>query len=82
VLRVTRPQDPEQIQREIEAARTQLAGTLDELAERVSPKRLAEQARQRAVEFARTPAGMAVAGGLTLLVALGIARKARNRRRR
>ena len=28
---MTRPRDPEHIQREIEAARTQLAGTLDEL---------------------------------------------------
>ena len=78
---MTRPRDPDQIQREIEATRTQLAGTLDELAERVSPKRLADQARQRAVEFLRTPAGMAVVGGVTLLVALGIARRARNRRR-
>lgn len=78
---MTRPRDPDQIQREIETTRTQLAGTLDELAERVSPKRLADQARQRAVEFLRTPAGMAVVGGVTLLVALGIARRARNRRR-
>jgi hypothetical protein len=82
VLRVTRPRDPEQIQREIEAARTQLAGTLDQLAERVSPKRLAEQGRQRVVEFLQTPAGMAVAGGVALLVALGVARRARRSRRR
>jgi hypothetical protein len=81
VQRVTRPRDPDQIQHEIEATRTQLAGTLDELAERVSPKRLADQARERAVEFLRTPAGAAVVGGVTLLVALGIARRARNRRR-
>jgi Protein of unknown function (DUF3618) len=81
VLLVTRPRDPEQIQREIEATRTQLAGTLDELAERVSPKRLAGQARDRAVEFFRTPAGMAVVGVATLLVALRAARRARNRRR-
>jgi hypothetical protein len=81
VLRVTRPRDPGQIQREIEATRTQLAGTLDELAERVSPKRLADQARERAVEFLRTPPGMAVIGGVTLLVALGVARRVRNRRR-
>ena len=78
---MTRPRDPDQIQREIETTRTQLAGTLDELAERVSPKRLADQARQRAVEFLRTPAGMAVVGGVTLLVALRVARRARNRRR-
>jgi Protein of unknown function (DUF3618) len=81
VLRVTRPRNPDQIQREIEATRTQLAGTLDTLAERVSPKRLAGQARERAVEFLQTPAGMAVVGSVTLLVALGVARRARNRRR-
>jgi Protein of unknown function (DUF3618) len=81
VLAVTRPRDPDQIQREIESTRTQLAGTMDELAERVSPKRLAEQARERAVEFLRTPAGTAVVGGVTLLVALGVARRARNRKR-
>jgi len=81
VQRVTRPRDPDQIQHEIEATRTQLAGTLDELAERVSPKRLAAQARERAVEFFRTPAGMAVLGGVTLLVALRVARRARNRNR-
>ncbi len=77
---MTRPRDPDQIQREIEATRTQLAGTLDELAERVSPKRLAGQARDRAVEFFQTPAGMAVVGGVTLLIALGVARRARRRR--
>ena len=76
---MTRPRDPDQIQHEIEATRTQLAGTLDELAERVSPKRLAERAGERAVEFLRTPAGMAVVGGVALLVALGVARRVRNR---
>jgi hypothetical protein len=81
VLRVTRPRDPDQVQQEIEATRTQLAGTLDELAERVSPKRLAERVGERAVEFLRTPAGMAVVGGVTLLVALGVARRVRNRNR-
>jgi hypothetical protein len=81
VLAVTRPRSPEQIQREIETTRTQLAGTLDELAERVSPKRLAGQALDRAVEFLRTPAGMAAGGGVALLVALGVARRARKRRR-
>jgi hypothetical protein len=81
VLRVTRPRSPEQIQREIETTRTQLAGTLDELAERVSPKRLADQGRDRAVGLLRTPAGMAAAGSVTLLVALGVARRARRARR-
>jgi Protein of unknown function (DUF3618) len=78
---VTRPRDPEHIQREIEAARTQLAGTLDELAERVSPKRLADQGRARAMELAQTPVGMAVLGSTALLLALAVARRVRNRNR-
>jgi hypothetical protein len=79
---VTRPRDPALIQREIETTRTQLAGTLDELAERVSPKRLAGQARDMTAEWFQTPVGMAALGGLALLVALRAARKARNRRNR
>jgi Protein of unknown function (DUF3618) len=78
---VTRPRDPEQIQREIETTRTQLAGTLDELAERVSPRRLAGQGRDKAVEFLQTPVGMAAVASATLLLSLGVARAARNRRR-
>ena len=73
------PRDPDQIQREIETSRTQLASTLDELAEKVSPKRLAGEARNSAVEFLQTPVGMAAVGAVALLVALGIARRVRNR---
>lgn len=72
------PRDPEQIQREIESSRTQLAATLDELAERVSPKRLAAEAKSAATEFLQTPVGMALVGGVALLIALGIARRVRN----
>ena len=73
------PRDPEQIQREIESSRTQLASTLDELAEKVSPKRLAGEARTSATDFLQTPIGMAAVGGVVLLIALGIARRVRNR---
>jgi hypothetical protein len=73
------PRDPEQIQREIEASRTDLAAALDELADRVSPKRLADQARDTAVTWLQTPVGMAAVASVALLVALGIARRARNR---
>jgi hypothetical protein len=73
------PRDPEQIQREIESSRTQLASTLDELAEKVSPKRLAEEAKTSATDFLQTPIGMAAVGGIVLLIALGIARRVRNR---
>ena len=73
--------DPEQIQREIEASRAQLATTLDQLAERTSPKRLAGQARESALVFFSSPPGMALLGAVGLLVALRVARSARNRRR-
>lgn len=74
--------DPEQIQREIEASRTQLAATLDQIAERTSPKRLADNAKESALVFLQSPPGMALIGAVGLLIALQIARKARNRRRR
>ena len=73
------PRDPEQIQREIESSRTQLASTLDELAERVSPKRLVGEARTSATDFLQTPVGMAAIAGVALLIALGIARRVRSR---
>jgi Protein of unknown function (DUF3618) len=73
------PRDPEKIQREIESSRTQLASTLDELAERVSPKRLAGDAKESATAFLQTPVGMALVAGTALLLALGIARRLRNR---
>lgn len=73
------PRDPAQIQREIENSRANLATTLDELAERVAPKRLANQAKDRAVEWVRTPVGMAVVGGVVLLVGIGVTRRIRHR---
>jgi hypothetical protein len=75
---VVSPREPQQIQREIEASRAQLAATLDQLVERVSPKRLADQARDTTLAFLQTPPGMALAGGLALLLALGIARRVRS----
>ena len=73
--------DPEKIQREIEASRAELAATLDQLAERTSPKRLAGQAREQALVFLQSPPGMAVLGAVGLLVTLRVSRAARNRRR-
>jgi hypothetical protein len=78
VLVVSR--DPEKIQREIETSRAQLAGILDQLAERTSPKRLAGAAKERTMIFFTTPPGMAAIGAVALLVALRVARRARNRR--
>lgn len=72
--------DPEKIQREIEASRTQLAATLDQLAERTSPKRLAGEARDSVTLFLSSPPGMGVLGAIALMVALRIARTVRDRR--
>jgi hypothetical protein len=69
--------DPEQIQREIESSRTELAATLDQLAEKVSPKRLADEAKGSAVAFLQTPVGLALVGGAGLLVVLLVVRRVR-----
>jgi hypothetical protein len=72
---------PETIQREIEQTRDQLASTLDKLAERASPKRLAERGRAKAVGAATSPTGLGVIGGVTLVATLLVARRIRRRRR-
>lgn len=46
------PSDPDTLVREIEATREDLAVTLDAIADRVSPKRVAQRGQDRAKEFA------------------------------
>ncbi len=69
---------PEQIQQEIEGARQALATSLDQLVERTSPKRLADQGKQRALAWAKTPTGMAVLGGVGVVAAFLMVRKFRS----
>jgi hypothetical protein len=69
--------DPAVIQREIEQTRDALAGTLDELAERTSPKRLAAVARERAIAYASSPQGKAVLGGIGFLALVLVVRRIR-----
>jgi hypothetical protein len=73
--------DPETIQREIEQTREALAGTLDELAERTSPKRLAAVGRERVTAAATSPSGLAVLGVLGTLTAILVVRRIRRSRR-
>lgn len=47
--------DTERIEREIEAARERLAGTLDEIAVRADPQRLAEGTKQLALAKVNEP---------------------------
>jgi hypothetical protein len=73
------PRDPRQIQLEIDSARESLAATLDHLVYRSSPKRVANQGRDAALRFLQTPVGMAVVGGVGLLVSLAVVQKIRHR---
>jgi hypothetical protein len=79
---VTVQRSPEEIQREIEEARSSLATTVDQLAERTNPKRLADLAKQNVIAWTRTPKGKAVVGGTTLLITLLIAARVRAVRHR
>ena len=69
------PRSPEQIQQEIDAARESLAATLDELAFRTNPKRLTDEAKAKAQAFLQSPPGMAIVGGVGLLVTFVVTRK-------
>ncbi len=69
------PRDPREIQLEIDAARESLAATLDQLAYRTSPSRVVGQGRAAALRFLQSPPGMAIVGGVGLLVGVSVVRK-------
>jgi hypothetical protein len=71
--------DPRQIQLEIDSARESLASTLDQLVYRSSPKRVVTSSRESAMRFLQTPAGLAVIGGVGLLIGLVVFNSIRNR---
>lgn len=75
---MTQSRDPATIQREIEQTRAQLASTLDDLAERASPKRLASLGRSALTD---TPRGRAILAGAAGLVLLLIGRRVLRGRR-
>nr|WP_206072497.1 DUF3618 domain-containing protein [Antrihabitans stalactiti] len=70
--------DTERIEREIEAARNQLALTLDELSVRAHPKRIADNAKQKAIAKVNEPkvkySLIGAAGLIVLLLLLKIFR--------
>jgi hypothetical protein len=67
--------DPDTIKQEIDQARDQLASTVDSLAERANPRRLAEDARARVTRFVKKPAvAISLAGIAALTVALAVRR--------
>jgi hypothetical protein len=71
--------DPDTIKKDIDQAREQLASTVDTLAARANPRRLADDAKARVLIFVKKPAvAMSLAGVGALGVVL-VVRKIRNR---
>jgi hypothetical protein len=73
------PRDPRQIQLEIDAARESLAATLDQLTFRTSPKRLREKGQEAVQRFLQTPAGIASASAVGLLITFALVQRIRHR---
>lgn len=72
--------DPEVIKAEIESTRTQLAATVDTLADRANPRRIADDAKSKAVAFVNQPAVKLTVAGVVALVLLLAIRRVRTRR--
>ena len=67
--------DPDTIKQEIDKARDQLASTVDSLAVRANPRRLADDAKTRAIGFVKKPAvAISLAGVAALTLALAVRR--------
>ncbi|MCV7102610.1 DUF3618 domain-containing protein [Mycobacterium palustre] len=71
--------DPEAIKRDIDVARDQLAETVDSLAERANPRRLADDLKARAIEFAKKPVVIASLAGISSVVVIVVIRRMRGR---
>ena len=71
----------EDIQRDIEQARTSLAVAVDQLAERTSPKRIVNETKQSLIAKATSPAGIAIIASTAAgVIALLVVRALRGRR--
>ena len=71
--------DPEAIKQDIDVARDQLAATVDSLAERANPRRLADDLRIRVIGFVQKPAVLVSLAGVGALVVVVAVRRVRNR---
>jgi membrane-bound ClpP family serine protease len=69
--------DPEVIKEEIAVARDRLASTVDILAERANPQRLAEDAKTTVLRFLKQPAVAATLAGLGALTVVVVIRSIR-----
>jgi hypothetical protein len=78
---VATQRDTDEIRAEIERARDQLALTVDQLADRLAPQRLADQVKAAVKAKISSPTGKAVIGGSAVLLTLIVIRNLRRSRR-
>lgn len=71
--------DPDRIKKDIDRAREQLASTVDILADRANPRKLADRAKARAVEIVTQPVVMVSLAGVGGLVVVLVIRRFRRR---
>jgi Protein of unknown function (DUF3618) len=71
--------DPDTIKQEIDQARDELASTVDSLAERANPRRLADDAKARLIGFVKKPVVAISLAGIGALVVVVVVRRVRNR---
>lgn len=71
--------DPDTIKQDIDKARDQLASTVDSLAVRANPRRLADDVKARAIGFVKKPAVAISLAGIAALAAALAVRRIRNK---
>jgi hypothetical protein len=71
--------DPDTIKQEIDQARNQLASTVDSLAERANPRRIADDVKAGLARFVRKPAVVVSLAGVGTFVVVLVVRRIRRR---
>lgn len=71
--------DPDTIKQDIDQARDQLAATVDSLAERANPSRIADDIKDGVVRFVKKPAVAISLAGIGALVLALVVRRIRRR---
>jgi len=71
--------DPEVIKADIDAARDRLALTVDSLAERANPQRIADDVKAAILAFVKKPAVAATLAGFSAVTVIVVVRRIRNR---
>jgi Protein of unknown function (DUF3618) len=71
--------DPDAIKQDIDQAREQLASTVDTLAERANPRRIADDVKAGVVRFVKKPAVAISLAGVGVFVIALVVRRIRQR---